>query len=190
MTKNSKQLIWQKLDHPDRKKMMPPDIIMDLMKVKLGMTIADIGCGIGYFSIPMAKVVGEKGKVYALDLNPLMLEELEKRINKEELINIETVLSSENGFKLGKETINLGFTSTVHHELDDSVQFLKQCYCIIKPNGHMAILDWNTVEEEMGPPIHHRIAPELVSKQLIEVGFKNIQQHMVGESLYLIIGKK
>ncbi len=57
-----------KLDHPDRKKMMPPDIIMDLMKVKLGMTIADIGCGIGYFSIPMAKVVGEKGKVYALDL--------------------------------------------------------------------------------------------------------------------------
>lgn len=190
MTKKFKAINMAKLDHPLRKTLLPPDRVIASIGIESGMVIADIGCGIGYFSFPMALAAGAAGKVYALDINPLMLEELNRRIEAAGTTNIESVQSSENGFKLPPESVDVAFTSTVHHELHDPVLFLKQCHAILKPHGTMAIVDWNAVEESHGPPLHKRVPLTSAKADLEAAGFCLESEQLIGTSFYLVVGKK
>lgn len=190
MTKKFKAVNMAKLDNPERLEILPPHKVMALIELREGMTIADIGCGIGYFAIPMAKMVGTKGRIYALDLNPLMLEELAKRVEASGVDNVELCLTSENGFKLPKASVDMAFTSTVHHELDDAATFLKACSEILIPGGTMVIVDWNAVDESYGPPMHKRIPKEKVKQDLADAGFKIKAEHMLGKNFYVIVGEK
>lgn len=190
MTKKFKAINMAKLDHPDRLKRLPPQRIMELIELEKGMSVADIGCGIGYFAIPMAKTVGNSGVVYALDLNPLMLEELDRRVQETELDNVKLIQSSENDFKMPQASVDVAFTATVHHELDDAVKFLKACNTILKPGGKMVVLDWHVIEEPMGPPKHKRVPKEKTIQDLEEAGFASMHAYMVGESFYIVVGEK
>ena len=64
-----------KLDNPKRREMLPPEKTLIRLGLKQGDIVADIGCGIGYFTIPAANIVGDSGKVFAMDISPEMLEE-------------------------------------------------------------------------------------------------------------------
>lgn len=186
MTKKFKANNMEKLDNPLRRKMLPPYEVIKGLNIKEGQYIADLGCGIGYFSIPFAKTVGENGKVYAIDINSMMLEETSRRAKEEKLTNIETVLSSENNSKIKNSSVDVVFTATVFHEVDSPKEFLEECKRILKKGGSLIILDWNKVEEEFGPPIHNRIDVEVVKNFISEVGLKTIDVQYIGESFYIV----
>lgn len=186
MVKKFKAKNMEKLDNPVRRKMLPPNEIVKGLNIKVGKSVADIGCGIGYFTIPLAKELGKGGKVYAVDINPLMLEETNKRVEEEKLTNVEIIQSEENSFRLNDSSVDIVFTSTVFHEVDSPEKFLEECKRILREDGILIILDWNRVEEEFGPPIHRRIDVELVKKYVIESNLNINEIDYIGKSFYII----
>ncbi len=105
-----------------------------------GQSFLDYGCGTGCFTIPAAKIVGSKGKVYALDCFPRQLEIVEKRAKKERLNNIETILS-DNKTGLPDECIDVIWMCDVFHEIKQKPAVLEELHRILKTDGALVIYD-------------------------------------------------
>lgn len=115
-----------------------------------GMTAVDIGCGMGYFSIGMAKIVGENGKVISVDIQQEMLDTLLKRAEKENVESrIETVLCDANDIGV-KERVDFALTFWMVHETPDQSSFLKQVHSILKPSGKLLLAEpkWHVTSAE------------------------------------------
>ncbi len=109
--------------------------------VKEGMTVADIGCGMGYFSIGLAKIVKENGKVIALDIQMKMLEVLEKRARSAGVFDIvQTRLCKENEIGIA-EPIDFALTFWMVHEAPEIERFLQQINAILKDSGLLLIAE-------------------------------------------------
>lgn len=156
--------------------------------LRAGMAVADLGCGTGFFTLPAAKIVGESGKVYALDLSEEMLEQL-KRKNPPK--NVEIHNSSENELPLPDGAVDFVIMGFLLHELKDAQSFLGEVHRILKPKGRIFCLDWKKQDEEKGPPKQVRIEQERAVKFFETNGFKLIQEVDFHPSHYLlIVGKK
>jgi len=108
--------------------------------VKEGQTFLDYGCGTGYFTVPAAKIVGMKGKVYALDCFPRQLKIVEKAAKKKGLSNIETILS-DNKTGLPDECIDIIWMCDVLHEIKHKRTVLEELHRVLKTGGVLAIYD-------------------------------------------------
>ena len=161
------------LDDPKRFFFENPDKIISEADVKTGYIVADIGCGTGFFTIPLARYVGESGKVYALDTSPPMIRELRKRVKN--LKQVKPILSGENKFPL-KESI-LDFTLLVNmiHELEDWKLFLKEVWRILKPGGKICVVDFKKKKMEFGPPFDIRLTKKRIKEMLQQSGYSRIK---------------
>jgi len=123
---------------PIRKLLHHPNKILSPY-IKSGMNILEIGPGMGYFSLPMAKLTGVKGMVYCIDIQQGMLDRLMKRANKQNIKNIETRLSNQTSFNIDtlKEQIDFAFLFAVVHEVPDQEKLFKQVGEVIKPGGKL-----------------------------------------------------
>ncbi|MBA3003436.1 MAG: class I SAM-dependent methyltransferase, partial [Desulfurivibrio sp.] len=102
-----------------------------------GMTAIDLGCGMGYFSIGMAKLIGETGKVIAVDLQQKMLDTLIHRAQKAGVAHrITTLLCDENNIGIHEE-IDFALTFWMAHETPDKSSFLKQVHAVLKKSGKL-----------------------------------------------------
>ena len=108
--------------------------------VKEGQTFLDYGCGTGFFTIPAARIVGIKGKIYALDCFPRQLKIVEKRSRKKGLTNIETILSN-NKTGLPDESIDTVWMCDVLHEVKQRRAVLEELHRVLKREGVLAIYD-------------------------------------------------
>lgn len=106
-----------------------------------GMTAIDIGCGMGYFSVAMAKVVGETGKIISVDIQQEMLDTLIKRAKKAGVANrIKTFLCDEKDIGIIEE-VDFALTFWMVHETPDQFSFLKQVYSILKKSGKLLLVE-------------------------------------------------
>ncbi|MCX5877288.1 MAG: class I SAM-dependent methyltransferase [Deltaproteobacteria bacterium] len=106
-----------------------------------GMTAVDLGCGMGYFSIGMAKLVGETGKIIAVDLQQKMLDTLRKRAEKAGVANrITTVLCNDNNIGT-HEAVDFALAFWMVHETPDALRFLTQARAILKPSGKFLLAE-------------------------------------------------
>ena len=112
----------------------------DIDLVREGQTFLDFGCGTGSFSIPAAKIVGKKGKVYALDCFPGQLKVVARHSKNEGLKNIETILSNRST-GLPDESVDVVWMCDVLHELPRREVVLKELHRVLKKNGVLAIYD-------------------------------------------------
>ena len=103
------------LDRPEREAEEKPDLALDLLELRAGMVVADVGAGTGYMSLRMARRVGPTGKVYANDLQPEMLQKLRAKSQSEKLSNVETVQGTEADPKLPPNTMDLVLLVDVYH---------------------------------------------------------------------------
>ncbi|RII35519.1 class I SAM-dependent methyltransferase [Clostridium chromiireducens] len=179
-----------KLDNEKRRELLPPEQTLISLHLQEEAIMADIGCGIGYFTIPASKIVGENGKIFAMDISPEMLKDVEIKISDNNISNVETILTEENDLKLEDNKVTFAFISLVLHEANEKENFLNEVKRIIIPNGKITIVEWEKAESEFGPPIDHRIDRVSLMKLLDKVGFSTIESIDIGENFYGIIAQK
>ncbi len=127
-------------DNPLRRFLHDP---ADLLSpyVKKGMTVADIGCGMGYFSLAMATLAGEKGKVIAVDIQQEMLDKMQKRARKRGVVNrIRPVLARKNDIGI-KEPVDFALAFWMVHETGDILRFLQQVSAVLKKQASALIVE-------------------------------------------------
>ena len=161
-----------KLDNEWRRQNLPPLPTLEKMGLSSTDIVADIGCGIGYFSISAAEMINSHNKVYALDTSEEMLTEVEKRASVADISNIVTIKTSEYNLKLPDGSITFALLVNVLHEIEDKMKFIREINRILKPEGKIAIIEWEKEKMEMGPPVDHRIGKDEVFSILNDFGFE------------------
>jgi len=116
--------------------------------VDTGKTVLDFGCGTGTYTIPAARLVGDEGKVYALDMRKKALDEMEDKARKDGLKNI-VRLETSGGVKipLGSKTVDLILLIDVLHEIDDREGLFEEAYRVLKPGGALIVYPMHLARE-------------------------------------------
>lgn len=133
-------------------------------------TVADIGCGPGFFTIPLAKALSN-GKLYALDIDEEMLEVCRQRVAESRLGNVEFLKCDDYDFPLEAGALNGLFLADVVHHTEDKLRFLEAVRALLGSRGWCTILEWYKKETETGPPLERRIDPPDLRDLATEAGF-------------------
>jgi ubiquinone/menaquinone biosynthesis C-methylase UbiE len=177
-----------KLESDDRKKLVPPESVLNLMEIKQGDILLDIGSGPGYFAIPAANYVGIKGKVIAADLSLQMLDELKKRVPAN-IQNMEIILCSSDNVSLPEKIADKILLAFVFHEIDNQVDYLKNLKKLLKENGTITIVEWDKTESPIGPPLHERLNIDDITAIAKGAGYSVVKYHKINELQYLCVLK-
>lgn len=174
-----------KLNNPERLKMINPDLVLETLNLKNPKVLVDIGAGTGIFAREFAKKIHE-GKIYACDSSEIMVNWMKENIEDK---NIIPILSSESSVGLEYGIADLVYMITVHHELFEPENLLRETHKLLKTGGKIAIIDWRKEEMADGPSIEKRISEETIINQLQKVGFNNIVQHNILPLHSFIVGQ-
>lgn len=172
-----------RFDRPGREKLYDIPELFEFMELDENQYVLDIGAGTGFFSTRMAEVVGEGGKIFAIDISQDMLDSIEEKIAEMQISNINTVLSIEDRIELPAGLADLAFMSSVLHELDGD-DTLKEAHRILKVGGKLAIQDWKKKREIEGPPYWHRLSQADAIKKCESVGFKHMRSFSPRDNFY------
>ena len=137
-------LIGWFLDSNVRRWRQPPDKLIERSGIKPGMTVLDLGCGSGAFTPFIARAVGEQGKVYAVDIQPAMLKQLERKLDKvenQDISNIELKQASAYDLPFEDESIDLVYLVTVLQEIPDRGKALREIRRVLRPDGILAVTE-------------------------------------------------
>ena len=179
-----------RLDLPARRIWLPPADVLVAMNVHSGQTVADVGAGTGYFSLPLADAVGLQGKVYAVDAQNEMLALLRHKLDEAAIPNVELIHAEAGNTPLPRCSCDLFFAANVWHEFEDRAVVLKEAARVLKVGGQIAILDWRTdAPPEPGPPLDHRLDSSNAADALRSQGFQNITVAYVGLYSWLVQGE-
>jgi len=179
-----------KLDSFERRKILPPEEILIKAGLKIKDIFLDIGCGIGYFSIPASRIIGIEGRVFALDTSSEMLEELKRRIYKKNIKNIIPIFSEPYRFPLESNAGTFALISNVLHEVEDKISFLEETNRVLIRCGTLCIVEWQKKETERGPPLEDRINESEIKNLLEKTNYKLTNIHLIGDFFSLYISKK
>lgn len=158
---------------PKRLETSDPFVILSFCPLNVHDTVADIGCGPGYFTLPLAKAL-VNGKVLALDLDDEMLAACRERVAEVRMGNVEILKCSEYEFPIEAGSVDGAFLAFVIQASPDKVRFLKAVREVIQPRGWCSILEWYRKETEMGPPLERRIDPDDLENVAREAGFRTM----------------
>ncbi|MGB9852900.1 MAG: class I SAM-dependent methyltransferase [Candidatus Kapaibacteriota bacterium] len=178
------------LDTAERRKLLPPEEILLRSGLSEGTKIADVGCGTGYFSIPAAKIVGRSGKVFAIDISKEMLEELQNRLNPQEIHNLEILQSQEYSIPLTDSAVDFVLLSNVLHEPDDRERFFGEVTRVLKTGGRLILIDWLKKEMDEGPPLFERLSPEEIESLIGKFQFNIIDKDIISGKFYYYLAEK
>jgi len=174
-------------DENERRKWQNPEAILTAVGLKPGFTFIDVGCGEGFFAIPAAKIVGRRGKVYALDLDADAIIELKKTAAREDLRNLDAVVGGAEDTVLCNACADIVFFGIVLHDFNVAPKVLSNAKTMLKPAGRLIDLDWKKEPMDLGPPLQIRFSQEQASNLIMEVGFKVEQVEQAGPLHYIII---
>ncbi len=179
-----------KLDNEWRRQTLPPIKTLERLGLEPCDTVADIGCGIGYFSIPAAEMLADRNKVFALDTSEEMLAEVDKRALVAGVTNVVTINTEEYDLKLPDDSITFALLVNVIHEISDQKRFISEIKRILKPEGRLAVIEWKKEEMEVGPPVAHRIGVEETVRLITEEGLFMVDDFEFAGVFYGVVCRK
>ena len=155
-----------------------PQQVMDVLGLKPGSIVADVGAGEGYFTFHLAARVGPAGKVYAEDIRDDRLGKIHSRADKEKLTQIETVHGETDDPRLPAEQMDVVLISNAYHEMRDYDKMLQAIFRALKPGGLLAIIDAPAKAGEPRESYYdrHRIPEEFVREDTARNGFNFLRQ--------------
>ncbi len=137
-------LIGRFLDSGLRRRVQPPHKLIERAGIKPGMVVMDLGCGSGAFTAFVARAVGERGKVYAVDIQPAMLKQLERKLARPEyrgVKNIELRKAGAYDLPFADASFDLVYMVTVLQEIPDRGRALREIKRVLKPGGILAVTE-------------------------------------------------
>ena len=153
----------------DRNEWQHPEEIRSL-GLLAGDHVADLGSGSGYFTVRLASAVGSTGKVYAVDVDREMNDYVVKRAQEEGYNNVEVILAEYDDPLLPESGVDLIFTCNTYHHLENRVQYFANVRKHLRPNGRVAIVDFNG-EGWFQKIFGHWTAGEVIQKEMEEAGY-------------------
>ena len=140
--------------------------MVDLLELKSGENVADIGAGSGYYTRRMARQVGPDGKVFAVDIQPEMLEILTNKLAQSGITNVVPVLGTIQDPKLEPESVDVVFMADVYHEFSHPYEMMESISRALKPNGRVIFVEYR--KEDPSVPIKelHKMSEDQVRKEM------------------------
>ncbi len=181
----------ERLIKPKLEESYDPQSLIALAPIHTDQTVADVGSGPGWLSVPLAKYL-YGGKLYAVDIQEGMLEKFSERAEQFRLHNVETVLSKESTIPLDAESLDGLVLSGTLNEATRAKSLFKECVRLLKPAGWLAVVEWlpSETESEFGPPAKQRISMDSVVEMGAGLGLSRVRSRHIGPSHYVVIFKK
>lgn len=169
----------------ERNRRWNPSRLLALAGLQAQRTVLDLGCGPGFWTLPIAEIVGAETTVYALDVSEEMLAAL---IEQNPPLNVRTVQAELPSIPLPDASVDFIWAAFVFHEVQPPAVHAMEMYRVLRSGGRIAVLDWHpNAKGQSGPPRHHRFSPQQVEEFLRAAGFNHIQHAWQDEDAYLLL---
>jgi cyclopropane fatty-acyl-phospholipid synthase-like methyltransferase len=159
-------------DDPARDAWQKPHEVIQALALAPDGRIADIGAGTGYFTVRLAHMT-PKGRVYAVDVEPDMVQYVAERARREKLSNVQAVQATPSDARLPEKVDRVLLVDTYHH-IDGREAYFRKLRKSLRPGGEVAIIDF-TRDSTMGPPSEVRIRKEQVSAEMRRAGYRLVR---------------
>ena len=174
------------LEGPDRDAWQMPDEVMDALGIADGAMVADLGAGGGWFTVRLARRVGPSGRVYAQDIQPQMIESISRRVSREGIANVRTILGTADDPRLPAALDAVLIVGT-YPEISDPVTLLRRVAASLKPGGRLGIVDFTLEGGGPGPPLDERIEPRAVVDNAERAGLRLLAHEQFLRYQYLLV---
>ena len=168
------------LERPEREKEEHTSKLLPPLKIKAGDTVVDMGAGSGYYTVKLSALVGDKGKVYAIDVQPEMLDILKKRLKSEKIANVELTLGTDKDPKLPASSVDLILMVDVYHEFTHPYEMTGAMVKSLKPGGRLVFVEFRLEDEKVPILTLHRMAEKQVVKEMEPFPLRHVetQKHL------------
>ena len=180
---------FRKLDNPERRRLLPAKELLKDFGLRTGHIIVDIGAGAGYFALPAKSIVGIKGKVIAVDGSDEMLAMLRKRAQARNK-TIQIINAKASATKLPNGFADMVLMAFVLHEVDKKRTVLHEARRLLKPDGTLAVVEWQKKVTRQGPPRSDRISSGEARVLMESEGFKAVAAGKINAVHYAAVGIK
>lgn len=177
----------QRLERPERVAGLKVDEIIKNLNLKPGDVVADIGAGAGVFSVPMAKVVSPRGKVYAVEIDQGFLDHIDGKVKAQNVTNVVTVLGEFADPKLPAKDVDLALFHDVLHHVKARAEYLKNLAPYIKKTGRIAVVELDAVKGGHKDEPELQVTKEQLQTWMADAGFKPAQEFKLFEDKWYVI---
>jgi ubiquinone/menaquinone biosynthesis C-methylase UbiE len=168
------------LERPERLEEEEPETALDILKIKKGAVVADIGAGSGYMTMRLVKRVGPAGTVYANDIQPQMLQFLQQRIDRAKIGNVVLVQSAVDDPRLPEAALDLELLVDVYHEFSRPQAMLRHLRDALKPTGRLVLVEYRKEDPAIPIKFEHKMS---VKEARMEVEAEGLKLSDVNEEL-------
>ncbi len=154
------------LERPEREQEEQPKKLLEALKLKEGDVVADIGAGSGYHTFRIAPLIGPKGKVYAVDIQPEMLDLIKKKMKETKVTNIEPIMGEEADPKLPAESVELMLLVDVYNEVEYAYEMTVAMLKALKPGGRLVFVEFRLEDPQVPIKLVHKMTEKQVLKEM------------------------
>lgn len=169
------------LERPEREQEENPRKLLELLALKDGDVVADIGAGSGYYTFRMAKLVAPKGKVLAVDIQKEMLDIIRDKAKKEGVTNVEPIQGEEADPKLKDESVDVILLVDVYHEFSFPYEMTEKMVKALKPGGRLVFVEFRLEDKDVPIKLVHKMTERQVLKEMAE--FKELKHAGTSDKL-------
>ena len=154
------------LERAEREEEERPGLLLQELKIKPGEVVADIGAGSGYYTRRLAKLVGEKGTVYAVDIQQEMLDLLTNKMVELKIKNVKPILGTTIDPKLPKASVDMALMVDVYHEFDFPYEMVEAICKGLKPGGRLVFVEFRKEDPNVPIKLVHKMSEAQVKKEM------------------------
>ncbi len=154
------------------------DKIIEACQVRTGMTVADVGAGTGLFTRMFAPLVGQKGRVFAVDISQDFVDHIVATARRDDLKNIEGVVCKPDSVELPEACVDLVFICDTYHHFEFPHKTMQSIHKALKPGGRVVLVDYQRISGKSTDWVmnHVRAGQEVVEKEITECGFRRVSE--------------
>lgn len=178
------------LERPSRQDEERTDVLIDNLPISAGDSIADIGAGTGYFSLPMARMVGPTGTVYAVDIQPEMLAIIERRAAEESISNIELVSATPSSPRLPAASVDMALLVDAYHEFEWPMEVMTGVYDSLVPGGKLVLVEYRAEDRRVPIKPLHKMTERQARAEMQAIGFEFVENRDILPQQHFLIFEK